>query len=447
MAGLPQEPVDEPEELPPIHADTEARLLEIIEHGEFYARLIEAAESAAAVGGVFIYPAWDKELLDVPFMAIAQADQSVGEFWHGILRRVTFHRVLESDGNSEVIRHLEVHEMVDGKLQILHGLFVGGLTDLGSQRPLDNHPDTRGLEPVIDLPLEQLDVQYIPNIRPNRLFRSSPLGVADVQGSETLLDALDETYASWMRDVRLAKARIMVPRDYLSMDSDGNSAFDVDQEVYVPMDMEPGLGADARAMLAHQFQIRYLEHRETSHSLIDRIVSNAGYEPQSLGTPVGGETSGTALRIREHKTLLTLRRKGAWWNTALARLLQHLLLIDNEIFEGTNDDVRPMVTTADSLIDDPLQLAQTVLALKTAESASVDTRVRLVNPDWNETEIRAEVRRIDDAVSAAKPAAPVFSQGTMGNPDADIASTGERSNTEPGNGGNPAPTPGPFSKK
>src|SRR5688572_21262133 len=41
---------------------SEARLLEMFEEGDVFTRLLEAAESAAAMGGVFIYPAWDKEV-------------------------------------------------------------------------------------------------------------------------------------------------------------------------------------------------------------------------------------------------------------------------------------------------------------------------------------------------------------------------------------------------
>jgi len=265
----------------------------------------------------------------------------------------------------------------------------------------------------------------VPNIRPNRLWRSSGQGVADIQGSETLLDALDETYASWMRDVRLAKARILVPREYLRDDSGGEKAFDVDQEIYVPMDMEPSLSQDARAMLAHQFAIRHMEHKATADDLIEHIVSNAGYDPVTIGNEPKAGAVAAALRISEHKTLLTLKRKSAWWRAALADVLYGMELLDKEQFGSTVDPIRPNVTTADSIIDSPLELAQTVLALKTAESASYDTRVRIMHPDWSNAEVNAEVARLKDEA----PADPAATTGAFGDPSQDPAGTGNKPRT------------------
>lgn len=446
VAGI--EPMDDGEALERPETpeeNTEQRLIEIAEEGDLYARLAEAAETSAAVGGVYIYPVWDTELRDVPIMAIAQSDQAVPEFRHGFLVAVTFWRNVARDGNV-VLRHVERHEVQgtgDGrKGVVLHGLYEGGNYDLGQQRDLAMHPETADLEPIVELPFPELDVEYIPNTRPNRLWRASAIGVADIQGAESLLDALDEVYASWMRDVRLAKARILVPREYMRKDEDGNDAFDVDQEIYVPMDMEPGLSQDSRAMMAHQFQIRYLEHRETSAQLIDRIVSNAGYVPQTLGegSMVRGGDTGTALRIAEHKTLLTLRKKSGWWRTAISNVLEHMLLIDNEVFGSGNTIVRPVVQLADSIIDNPLELAQTALALKTAESASVETRVRLVHPDWSNHEVMAEVDRIKDDA----PPPPVMTPGAFGGAEEDPASTdkiptGDQTKDPPANAPPPSP--------
>jgi hypothetical protein len=409
----------------------EARLLQIFEEGDVDSRLVEAAEGSAAMGGVYIYPVWDTDLRPFPLLSIAQSDMAVPEFRHGLLVAVTFHKTVSEDGN-RIVRHLERHE-VEGtgdsrQAVVLNGYFQGTEDRLGIEMGLGvgDKVDTP-LPPRVELPFQDLDVEYIPNMRPNRLWRASSFGVADIQGSETLLDALDETYASWMRDVRLAKARIIVPREYLRNDPNDDSApsFDIDQEVYVGMDMEPSAASDARSMLAHQFQIRYKEHQETAHDLIDRIVSNAGYTPTTLGSFGDKVTgTGTALRISEHKTLLTLRRKSGWWRTAVANTAYRMEIIDKEIFGQTTPVLRPTVMLSNSIIDNPLELAQTALALKTAESASIETRVRIVNPDWSESEIDAEVERIKDEGSAPAPSIVTTTPGQLGAKGTDMASTG-----------------------
>jgi A118 family predicted phage portal protein len=452
----PPDPVDvamgkapEPKKLKPAGPEdkTEARLLDIIEQGGVYARLVEAAESAAALGGVYIYPVWDKDLRDFPIMAVAQSDMAVPEFKHGILTAVTFHKIVSEQGSNVVTRLLERHE-VEGtgpsrKCVVLTGIYEGTADRLGKQVALAG--DTLSGPPPearVELPFPDLDVEYVPNIRPNRLWRAESLGVADIQGSETLLDALDEIYASWMRDIRLAKARIIVPREYLRSDTgDGQPSFDLDQEIYVGMDMDPGLTQDSRTMLAHQFNIRYIEHRESSREIMDRIVSNAGYSPATIGhsSDAGERASGTALRVSEHKTLITLRRKGSWWKHAVENTLYRMLLIDKEIFKSGVEVIRPTVDISDSIIDNPLELAQTALALKTAEAASAETRVRIVHPDWSENEVDAEVIRITNEAEAAKPPPSTIGQFGAG----DMATTSQKPITEGPKSGKPGATPPP----
>lgn len=455
----------------PVHTMTpedkaEARLLQIMEDGGFNARLIEAAESAAAIGGVYIYPVWDENLRPFPILGVAQSDMAVPEFQHGILTAVTFHRTVSKDGSKQIWRHLERHEMVgtgaDRHCQILNGYYNGTEDRLGIQMGLGIGDNITGeeLKPVIDTPFKELDVEYIPNMRPNRLWRASGFGIADIQGSETLLDALDETYASWMRDIRLAKARIIVPREYLRPDPNDKQepAFDLDQEVYVAMDMEPSINSgNAQSMFAHQFEIRFNEHQETARDLIDRIVSNAGYAPATLGhnAEMRATGTGTALRISEHKTLLTLRRKAGWWRPAISNVLYHFQQVDCEYFGQSTPCIRPTVTISDSIIDQPLELAQTALALMTAQSASIETRVRIVKPDWSEQEIEQEVDRIkeENGINQLPPpealGGPMSVGGRFGNPKTDAASTSILPVT--GDKGpaptNPPPVSPPFAPK
>jgi hypothetical protein len=141
--------------------------------------------------------------------------------------------------------------------------------------------------------------------------------------------------------------------------------------------------------------------------------------------------------VSEHKTLLTLRRKGSWWKTAIENTLYRMQLIDVEIFGSGVEAIRPTVDISDSIIDNPLELAQTALALNTAESASIQTRVRIVNPDWSEAEVDSEVERIKGEVAAAKPppSAGAFGAG-------DPATTSQKPFGKPSQGG-PHGTPPP----
>lgn len=384
---------------------TEDRLNFILENGNVYSRLIEASETGAALGGVFIYPGWDADVAPYPFLLVAQADQAVPEFRVGNLVSVIFWREIQRDGNI-VFRHLECHEVIDGHATITHGLYQGNATVLGNKVALTSRSETASFQDTV-LPFEDLDVHYIPNRRPNRLWRNSPLGMSDYAGSEGIFDALDETYGAWMRDIRLAKARLVVPQEYLT----DKGEFDIDNEVYSPLFMEPAAASQgSRSMEFVQPNIRVSEYEATVVEFIERAVSNAGYSPQTFGLRIEGRAeSGTALRIRENKTFLTQKRKGHYWRPAISRCLEQMLLLDVELFStpGIDPTLHVDVALSDAVTNDPVELASVVNVLLQAKAASTEVRVKMVHPEWTKEQVDAEVARILD--ETAPKAVPVVS--------------------------------------
>jgi A118 family predicted phage portal protein len=373
--------------------DAEDYLHRMMVDGDVFSRLLEGAETAAAMGGAILKPSWDLDVSPVPLMSIIQADMALPSFRYGELSSCTLWREVARSSTREVIRHLEVHETgSDGRGVILHGLYRGTSSLLGRKMELTDHPDTQGLTDAVLLPFEGLGVEYVPNMRPNRRRRGSSVGQSDYAGAEGIFDALDETYASWMRDVRLAKGRLMVPQEYL----DRLGSFDADQEVFVPLDVDPAARAGAGGgITAQQFGIRTADHENTILHLIERAVSSAGYSPQTFGLHIEGRAeSGTALKIREQKTLTTQQRKAQWWGVAVESALFKMLAVAQATLGESIVALRPQVEMADSLPENPMELAQTVSLLDQARAVSVETKVRMVHPDWDEEQIGPEVKRV-----------------------------------------------------
>lgn len=377
------------------------RLTALVAETGLLNRWLEAAETAAALGGVYLKPAWDREVADGPLVSVVQADAAVPEFRLGMLSAATLWRVVEDDGRT-VWRHLERHEPG----VILHGLYRGGPSELGEPVSLATHPVTAEFEPVVTLPFDTLGLRYVPNTRPYRRQRGSPLGQSDYAGAEGLLDALDETWTSWMRDIRLGKARILVPEEYLTRSGTGAAGafgFDVDQEVFAPLEMPPDQAGGSQITLS-QFVIRTDEHARTAAELVDRIVTTAGYSPQTFGLRIEGRAeSGTALRLRERKSFITQQKKRRYWQAPLADTLEMLLRIDAAVFGRRVVPFRPRVELADSITPDPAETAATVELLYRAQAVSAETRVRMAHPDWPREEVAAEVQRILDEQGLAVP--------------------------------------------
>ena len=158
---------------------------------------------------------------------------------------------------------------------------------------------TTDLAERLTVQMPTIGVAYVPNMLPNRVDRRSPNGRSDYQGVEGVLHSLDETMTSWMRDIRLGKARIIVPEGYLHTKGLGDGqSFDEDREVFTPLNLPENMAAGTELEVI-TFDLRTVEHRDTMLTLVERVASAAGYSPQDFGLNIEGRAeSGTALRLR-----------------------------------------------------------------------------------------------------------------------------------------------------
>lgn len=364
---------------------------------EMQATLLEGTEVSAGLGGVYLKVCWDRDIADKPWLASVHADAAVPTFRYGRLASVTFWRHIFEDGG-KIVWHLERHEPG----VILHGLYDGGRGDLGRPIPLDSYPETAGLDPVIQTGIPMLTADYVPNIRPARVWRDQPcgayLGRADFSGSEAFMDALDEVYSSWMRDIRHAKSRLIVGEGALqNLGKGAGSRFDPDREVYEEIALAPNSGAPA--ITPNQFAIRVQEHRETAQHLIDKVIQMSGYSSGTFGDASDNGVrqpalTATEVRAKQQRSYTTRDKKIMYVRPPLARITEAMLAIDRVVFGSGVEPVQPRIQFGDTVSEDPLTLAQTAQALRTADAASDETIVQLVNPEWDDEQVQAEVAKI-----------------------------------------------------
>jgi hypothetical protein len=426
-----------------------------------HSTLLESAEQCAALGGVFLRVVWDTDLADHPWIDVVPADAAVPEFRYGRLVAVTFWRVVEDTGSS-VLRHLEKH--IPSQNAILHGLYAGDQKVLGRPIPLTDHPDTAPIAPMItdggnritfpDQPKDASTVVYVPNIRPNRIWRDLgpqvvPLGRSDYSGVEGLMDALDETLSSWMRDIRLGKARLMVPPSFLDNIGRGKGAvFEPDREVFVPLNLLVNGSAPPGAMITpNQFNIRYVEHQQTANTLIEQIINQAGYSSQTFGMIGDVAATATEIEARERKSLITRAKKINYWRPALQDIIYGLLSIENTVF-GRKDlePARPTIDFGDVVLPNEAEIAQTVATLRAAEAMSIERAVAEVHPDWDPDEVTEEVSRIyhelgADLISQARVELMSPQDATLGQDVSQLAGDEDDLPSDSSGGQQPRPQP------
>jgi len=389
------------------------RIDELVYSESIRATLVEAAETAAALGGVYLRVTWDRDVEpEHPLLTKVDADSAVPEFKWGRLSAVTFWRVVNVSSDTKgVWRHLERHEPG----YILHGLYEGTAAELGFPRPLslmgpdwtitDQEPDAS----VIETGVQWLTAVYIPNMRPNRVWRGSSMGRSDYDGVEALFDALDECWTSWMRDLRLGRARIMVPQEYLDAQAKGRGAvMDLDQEVFETLPM--AVSRDENGITPSQFQIRAAEHLATASALLDRIVAAAGYSASTFGLEeVQRGVTATEIISREKRSIITRDKKISYWRRPLAEILRTFLAVDAAQDFANHGTTLPDLRWPSAVQEDPGKMSATVVTLRQAMAASTETLVKMVHEDWTQEEVDAEVNRImDDQMRLnVKPGGPI----------------------------------------
>lgn len=383
-----------------------ARLEQLQDDG-VNATLLHAAEAASALGDVYLRPVVDREVYpDKAFLAAVHADGALPVIRWGRLIEVTFWSELENDGQ-RVIRLLEHHDVLDGAGRITYAVHEGTPAQLGRAISLADHNGSAYLAELVDetgaqaTGLDRLDVVRIPNAGPQRLWRTAPglkyLGRSDFDGNEQWFDRLDEVWTSWLRDIRLARARIMVPDYMLQSNGPGKGAtWDADREVYAAINALPDKQGGGQGITLSQFAIRHAEHKATADAVTEVAMRHAGLSSQTLGEEGDVAVTATEVQARERQSFTTRgnRIQGAW-RPGVADAIELLLAVERAQLGGNRPDpVRPSVEFGDSVSESPETVARTLQLLHAAEAVSVETRVRMVHPDWDDTQVRNEVERI-----------------------------------------------------
>lgn len=415
LTTTPEASEENPEPEPvvdPAKQAAQERIDRILNTPNMHSSFLVAAETCAALGGVWPRIVWDPELTKNAFIDFVDPDRAIPEFKWGRLQAVTFWSELPSSGKT-VWRHLERYEA--GK--IFHGLYEGSDDKLGRVMPLTEHPATKGIAVnaygFLETGSDSIAAGYIPNQLPNPAWRLIPalrhLGRSDI--SDDLLgifDQIDEAYSSLMRDLRLGRARAFVSENFTKVGKAGQgSSVDLDRELYQILANAPGKdGTSAGFFEVKQFAIRVTEHLQIIDSLTREVLRRVGYSPLTFGLSEGNSAA-TATEITAKTTASNTTRtaKHRLWGNTLTRLSRTLLEIDAAQFKtgvAVDEDLQiqwPPVR------ESAYNRSLTAKALREAKAASTETIVALVNPDWDDEAVKTEAERIlnEDRVTFADP--------------------------------------------
>ena len=374
------------------------RLDFLVKKDGIHAKLNEAAESAAALGDIYLKLNWRTGTLTHPVLAVVQADTAWPEYLLGILQGIHFFSIYKRNTDGSVVTRI-YERYTPGMIAM--AAFRGNAENLGVQL---NEAELQaiGFEAIIVTPVPDMLAVHIPNIKPNRKDRGGVHGRSDYDGMRTLMDALDESYSSWVRDIRIGKAKTIVPLEYLRrkpqdmLDTDVVYEFDQDTETFVALDIDTEK-AGAGSIKTVQPKIRADDHQKTCMDLVRQIVTGAGYSPQTFGLDIQGMAqSGTALYIREKKSFSTLGKKQTYWKSRLEEIMTAMTHLDAALYPGqgskADDEIEVNFTANTS--NDLTATSTAVEMLNRAAAVSTTIKVQMLHPEWTEKQVKEEVAAI-----------------------------------------------------
>lgn len=371
-----------------------AKLLEILDGNNLHALLVEAAERQASLGEVWLRVVTDPDVSPDPIIDLVDARRAIPTYRWGRLVSVQFWHDVAATGNT-VWRHVEEYTAAG----VEHALFEGSSSRIGVRRELTLQPATADLavNEASSVDTGGMAAFGIPNRLPIKGLPDSGRGASDFDGVEPLFDAVDEAWASLMRDVRLGKARIIVPQHYLDQPAGPGSGgvYNLDRELMVGVNAPGNLDTP---IVHEQFNIRSEDHMRVIDAAVRQAIHSAGYSAASFGIDTDGAAqTATEVRAKRERTLSTRERKTRYWTNQLEALVNHVARRANL------GDAKTVVEFPQAVTPSQLELANVASVMLAAQAASTRQRVQVVHPDWADDAVDAEAALIDRANSLADP--------------------------------------------
>lgn len=377
------------------HAETDRRIAEILQKCRFYPTLLQAAELASVYGGVFLKWSWNLED-GHPTLTAVPGDCGLPVYKNGRLVEIRLWSLLKQENDT----HFRLEESYTPDGCIRSTLYRGSKTELGRSVPLGSIAEAKGIRPLARSGAKCMLAFYVPNLLPGRKHPELPFGRSDFDSLYPLFDALDEAYSAIQRETRLTKTTVIVPAEYLRRrdalfpDEKPTWVYSNASGVFTALDIDSDRASSPITVINPAPHAS--ERIALCGELVRRILSLAGYAPQSAGLDISGSAeSGTALSMRERKSIRTTEAKKTLWWQAIHDLIRAMLRLDAAVF-GSKIDIEASVSVELPSLAQPdfAQMSGIVRDLMGAGAISPESAVELLHPDWDEAEKQAEAQRL-----------------------------------------------------
>lgn len=369
--------------------------------------------------GDFLYRlSYDPTVSDKPLIDVVHASQFEVSFVKGHVKSYIIKRAATDDENYE-LREI-YYKNDDGFVCIMYRFFHDGKyvdpedTALVKECMLHFGKDIDLKERV--LPFKEFPIEFKKNSNSNMLYQGER-GVPDIQGLDTIEDALTETLSDLIDAIRKGGVKEYVSDEMIPSDAEGNELKLNHFNKTIITTKGSANPANPRSLWqVTQADIKWEAYTKTIQNLMSIAINKAGLSPTTLGL-TGLESINSSAESQEAREKTSLRTRelclAGWKKTLKSLLNKYLQMLDyiqgqeildySELIEIQFDDyISPSVENVTDV------LAQQVAAgLKSQKHAIKD-----LNDGYTDEDADNELLDI-----MSEHGAPVL-QG--GSPDADV---------------------------
>lgn len=376
--------------------DDEQLLEQVLDANGLAARLTAIAAMIATEGRGGLRIIYDESVSDSPLITHVHEDEVLWDERHGsfvVGGAVVIERqpMLQSGLSAQIYRLVEEHT----KGFVSRRLYVGSNSQLGSEVALDT------LDEFAALQQEEPTGLDIPT-----LIRWDNVsgGYSDLAGAEAILDRIDAEVSyggeksEKSRPISWAQAALFDANG--NVDLSGVLAVRAQDRLREIEEKPPDLAGTIQPEFQSAETIAWADF------LIDTALMFMGYSKASYGRDEGGSAdSGKALRLRQARTLLKKAGKDRMATEAITTALAVAMAWE----DGAQSvaDYRAEITLADGLPRDTMEDAQEAGLWAAADAISLEEKVRMRRPEWDDETVMEEVERIRGDTQADMP--PEFS--------------------------------------
>jgi hypothetical protein len=389
-AGKPEEMATAALREPPRQSRRQKLLEKLIELNGLDAFLQESGETVAVEGRGAIRIIRDEDVAEgEPFLTFVPEDQILWDERHGrvVVGATAVFEFAPAVGSAETETR-EVYRMFEEHIpgSIDRKVYKGTVNHIGKPVGEGEWPEVwKDTKPHLDTGLDACTMVRWDNV---------PGGQSDIQGLDALLDTLDEA-----ESLMLDKGRKSIPKTFANRSlADDNGEIDLEGVILTG---DENLGAEYGSNPVQSVEVAQPELQSTDHILwVDHvremIATHAGYSSATWGIGEEGRSdSGTALQLRQARTLLTRAGKDRMAREAIINAVAVALCW----MDGKQKvrDYRPEVMLGTGLPTDSLEKAQEITSKYSAGVISLRQAVRELHPEWTEEQVDEEVEEIEEA--------------------------------------------------